>query len=205
MLPLDIIADPTRLGIVRLLSQQGPSTLEDMTRGTGVHRNTVRHHVAALKAAGIIESAEAGRPGRGRPRHRFRLRGDWILPTTDFRGLAEVLAQVVRALHPPPDVIRKIGHSWGRYFRGRPGARALERDLPPILERLGFMAEVLGKEIRVSGCPCPIVSPEDPSLVCTLLGAVVEGYLAADLATEGPKKIRSARHDPRARSCTLLL
>jgi predicted ArsR family transcriptional regulator len=205
MLPLEAVADPTRLSIVRHLAEAGPSTLEQIVAGAGVHRNTVRHHVAALLKSGVIEPAEPDRPDRGRPRNRFRLRGSWTLPSTDFRGLAEVLAQLVRVLEPSPAAIRKIGHAWGRYFRGRPGERSLEKDLPPVLERLGFMAQVDGKEIRVSGCPCPLVVPENPAIVCKLMTAVVEGYLQSDVAASSAPSIRSAHHDPERRSCTLRL
>jgi predicted ArsR family transcriptional regulator len=205
MLPLEAIADPTRLSILRHLGEAGPSTLVQIVSGTGAHPNTVRHHVAALQKAGVLEPAEPDRPARGRPRNRFQLRGSWTLPSTDFRGLAEVLAQLVRLLEPSPAMIRKIGHAWGRYFRGRPGERKLEKELPPVLERLGFLAQVDGREIRVSGCPCPLVLPEDPAIVCKLMTAVVEGYLQSDVAAAGAPTIRSAQHDPRRRSCTLRL
>lgn len=204
MLPLEAIADPTRLSIVRHLSQAGPSTLAQIVAGAGVHRNTVRPHLEALQKAGMIELLEPDRPARGRPRQRFQLRGNWTLPSTDFRGLAEVLAQLVRLLEPNPAVIRKIGRAWGRYLRGKPGERILEKDLPPVLERLGFMAQVDGRDIRVSGCPCPLVIPEDPAIVCRLMTAVVEGYLQSEVAAAGPV-IGSAHHDPQRRSCTLRL
>jgi predicted ArsR family transcriptional regulator len=205
MLPLEAISDPVRLAIVRHLGQAGPSTLAEIVAGAGVHRNTVRHHVAALEEAGVIEPAEAERPERGRPRKRYRLRGSWTLPSTDFRGLAEVLAQLVRVLKPSPAAIRMIGHAWGRYFRGRPGERSLEKDLPPVLERLGFLAEVDGRELRVSGCPCPLVLPENPSIVCALMTAVVEGYLQSDHSPGASPTVRAARHDPQRRSCALKL
>ncbi len=203
VLPLEAIADPIRLSIVRHLGEAGPSTLEQIVADVGAHRNTVRHHLAALEKSGVVEPAEADRPERGRPRHRYRLKGSWTLPSTDFRGLAEVLAQLVRVLHPSPAVIRKIGHAWGRYFRGRPGERSLAKDLPPVLERLGFLAQVDGQEIRVSGCPCPLVVPEDPAIVCKLMTAVIEGYLDAGVG-KAPA-IAGSHHDPKRRACTLRL
>jgi predicted ArsR family transcriptional regulator len=205
MLPLEAISDPTRLSILRHLGQAGPSTVAQIVAGAGVHRNTVRPHLEALLKAGVIELDEADRPARGRPRNRFRLRSSWTLPSTDFRGLAEVLAQLVRLLGPDAASIRKIGRAWGRYFRGRPGERTLEKDLPPVLERLGFIAQVEGRDLRVSGCPCPLMIPEDPAIVCKLMTAVVEGYLQSDLAASGAPVIRSAHHDPGRRSCTLRL
>ena len=133
------------------------------------------------------------------------MRGTWTLPSADFRGLAEVLAQLVRVLKPSPSAIRKIGRAWGRYFRGRPGERSLEKDLPPVLERLGFLAQVSGKEIRVSGCPCPLVLPENPAVVCKLMTAVVEGYLQAEVSSGPAPVIRESHHDPQRRSCSLKL
>jgi hypothetical protein len=52
------------------------------------------------------------------------------------------------------------------------------------------------------GCPCPLLAPDRPDVVCTLACGVVEGALGASGGG-----LRVARHDndPRRRACTIHL
>ena len=81
---------------------------------------------------------------------------------------------------------------------GRPGARDVARVLPRALERLGFQARVNDGELSLSGCPCPIVAPERPKLICDLADAVTEGVLAG---SRGGLCMTQVEHDPGRRRC----
>ena len=83
---------------------------------------------------------------------------------------------------------------------GRPGALDAKRELPQALERLGFHAEVADGEVRLSGCPCPLVSPHRPELVCDLAASVVDGVLAG---AGSQRRVTRREHDPARRACTL--
>ena len=98
--------------------------------------------------------------------------------------------------------LRETGADWGRYLVGRPGRRDVATELPHALERLGFQAAVDGELVRISGCPCAVVSPDHPEIVCALATGLVEGVLAAS-----GSDLRVAEHDnnPPARRCTLRL
>jgi len=92
MTPLEAIADPVRLKIVRLLSERGTATLEQLTEAVGAHLNTVRTHLKALEEAGLLFRADSDvHEGPGRPQQTWRLREGWSVPTNDFRKLAEIL------------------------------------------------------------------------------------------------------------------
>jgi hypothetical protein len=82
---------------------------------------------------------------------------------------------------------------------GRPGVRDIAVELPEALARLGFHVGVRGEEVVMSGCPCPIVSPDRPELLCSLAHGVMDGVLAASGSA-----LRVARHnnDPATRHCT---
>jgi predicted ArsR family transcriptional regulator len=199
---LEAIADPVRLKLVRHLSAGPGASLEELAEAAAVHPNTVRAHIVALEAAGIVERESATPTGRGRPRVGYRLARDWSPPTADYRGLAELLAAVLlRSGHEPAD-LRAVGLEWGRYLHGRPGAHDMQSDLPPALERLGFDARVEGCVLELASCPCSAVLPDNPELVCGLAAAVADGVLAG---SGSELRVGERSHDPAARRCSLAL
>ena len=199
---LDLVADPVRLQIVRRLSEGGPATLSELAAAADVHVNTARPHVSALERAGVLVRSTEEPVGRGRPAHRYGLSEHWRLPGNDLHGLAELLAGLLARLGPANDDIESFGRDWGRFLLGRPGDHDLHRDLPPILERLGFHARMRGDELQLSSCPCPLVSPQCPQLLCGLAVAVVDGL--ADAAGSS-LRVGAASHDPARRRCSATL
>src|SRR3954468_24930635 len=192
---------PVRRLIVERASQ-GPATLPELAAAAGVHLNTAPPRGAALGAAGALTAEAAPPSGRGRPPLRYRLADDFTLPTTDFRGLAELLAAAVARSDQSPEELHRLGEDWGRYLAGRPGTQGLERALPAALERLGFDARLHGDELALSACPCRLVSPGQPELVCSLAIAVVEGVLAG---VGSDLRVTSSEHDPELRRCSAVL
>lgn len=75
---LDVIADPVRLQILRVLSQVGEATAADLAIRSQASYQTLRRHLEALEAVGVIQA----RPGKsdgetpGRPAAHFRLPPD---------------------------------------------------------------------------------------------------------------------------------
>jgi DNA-binding transcriptional ArsR family regulator len=194
---LDAVADPTRLRIARHLAEHGPAPLTEIAEAAEVHPNTARAHLAFLADAGVVSIEREHRP-RGRPRTRYSIAPEWTPGGEGFRGLAELLCAAVLRSGAGKRELRGLGVEWGRYLLGRPGERDARKKLPRALEALGFQARVVRGELHLSGCPCPLVSPEHPELVCGLADAVVEGVLSA---SDSPLKLASARHDPERRSC----
>jgi predicted ArsR family transcriptional regulator len=199
---LDAVADPVRLRIVRHLADGGSATLTELADVAGVHLNTIRAHVAALERADVLESAQKAASGPGRPAVAYRLVEGWGLSSTDFLELAGLLAAALVRNAPDPEALRATGADWGRYLVGRPSRRDLATELPRALERLGFHATVTGELVRISGCPCAVVSPDHPEVVCALATGLVEGILAAS-----GSGLRVTEHDkhPERRRCTLRL
>src|SRR4051794_16784334 len=175
---LEPLADPVRLRAVRHLEDAGEASLQDLADAAGVHLNTVRPHVTELERAGVLERASVPAAGRGRPAVRYRLASGWTLPTSDFRGLAELLAVVLVRQGADRQDMRAVGLEWGRYLLGRPGDHELERELPLALESLGFSVRLDDSTLALSSCPCSLVLPDRPELVCELAVAVVDGVLA---------------------------
>ena len=196
----DPLANPVRLAIVRRL-RAGSATLDELAEAAAVHRNTARSHAEALQRAELIERAPAEVGGAGRPATRFRLRAgvdpdappplarmlggaltDSRISGPQARGAARLRAAATKRLAPPK----------------RRRARVLEERL----SELGFDATVSSRQIELDGCPCPVVAPEDPALVCALITGTVDGTLEWMGCAE---RVTAAEHDPAARRCTLRL
>lgn len=194
---------PVRHAILRRAAD-GAATLPELAEAAGVHLNTARAHVAALEAGGALTTATSTPVGRGRPPLRYRLADDFTLPTTDFRGLAELLAAAVARTEASPEELHRVGEDWGRFLAGRPGTQELERVLPAALEQLGFDARLEddGHELVLRACPCRLVSPGRPELVCNLAIAVTEGVLAG---CGSPLRVTARMHDPEQRRCEAVL
>jgi predicted ArsR family transcriptional regulator len=202
MTRLNAIADPIRLSVVRRLAEGGDASLRELADAAGVHPNTVRPHVAALERAGAVLRASVPAEGRGRPPLAYRLAEGWAPPTTDYRGLAELLAATVLRGGRGPEEVREVGRSWGRHLHGRPGGHEVERDLPLALERLGFHARVEDDVLRLSQCPCSVVLPDRPELICELAIAVADGVLAG---SGSALRVGRREHDTEGRACAAKL
>jgi predicted ArsR family transcriptional regulator len=199
---LDAVADPVRLRIVRHLADGDSATLTELADVAGVHLNTIRAHVAALEQADVLQSAQKAASGPGRPAVEYRLVDGWGLSSTDFLELAGLLAAALVRTSADGAALRATGADWGRYLVGRPRRHDVATEMPRALERLGFHAEVSGDLVRISGCPCAVVSPDHPEVICALATGLVEGILAATGSDQ-----RVAEHDnhPERRRCTLRL
>ncbi len=197
----ELIADPVRLAIVRQLSGGRSTPIAAIADAAGFHVNTVRSHMSELEAAGVVTREHMAGDGPGRPQILYRLSSGWRLPSSDMRGLSELLAALAIRLDPAAEEIQELGRAWGRFLNGRPGGDPMA-SLPRLLEQLGFDAEVDGHEIRLRSCPCPLVSPEHPQLICRLVCGAIDG-----IAEAGPKRLRvtSSEHDREQRSCTIRL
>ena len=198
-MPLDVLGDPVRLRVVRRLSERGPATLAQLAEAADVHANTLRRHLSALEAAGALVRDDQAPSGRGRPAIRYRLADEWRMPGADLRELAEMLAALVERLDPDVEQVEAFGREWGRFLAGRPGRRELAPALPGALARLGFHARVQEDRVLLSSCPCPLVAPDRPELLCTLAVAVIDGMAGVGAQVTG------SAHDPGRRLCSATL
>jgi len=202
MRQIDVIADPVRLRVLRHLAESGRATARELADAAEVHVNTVRPHLQALESAGVIRTDRAASEGPGRPAVDYLLSDAAVVGDTDFRRLAELLTTTLARLEPSDEELRRTGADWGRYLLGRPGAGDVRSRLPAVLGELGFAATVTDDGVELSGCPCPLVSPERPDIVCRLASGAIEGVLAAAGSRLRPGE---ERHDTAARRCSVQL
>ena len=55
------LGEPTRLHLVARLCADGPLSISRLSEGAGVSRQAITKHLATLEAAGVVQSARAGR------------------------------------------------------------------------------------------------------------------------------------------------
>jgi predicted ArsR family transcriptional regulator len=75
---LDVVADPVRLQILRSLSQVDDATASELAHQSQASYQTLRRHLEALVAFGVIQSSPGRSDGEtsGRPAARFSLSPD---------------------------------------------------------------------------------------------------------------------------------
>src|SRR2546421_8405838 len=149
---LEAVADPVRLRVLRHLSHGRTASLADLADAAGVHANTVRTRIAELEDSAVIEGVPRGPSGRCRPTIGYRLAAGWSVPTSDFRGLAQLLAAVALRAHAPRPDLPAVRSEWGRHLQGRPGGHDVHEDLPQALEQLGFDARVEDSALLLDSC-----------------------------------------------------
>jgi predicted ArsR family transcriptional regulator len=196
------VAHPVRLRVLKHLNDAGAASIQELAEAAGVHENTVRAHVSALEASGLVVGESRSGAGPGRPGVQYRLTPDGERIDQEFMGMGELLAAVVGRAGIGPEQLHEMGRDWGRYLVGRPGSHPIEERIPEVLNRLGYKAEIVDGHVHLFGCPCPLLSPDNPALICELSSGVLDGVLEACGADRG---LGEEHHDPKARDCTIEL
>lgn len=194
---LHALAHPVRAAFVGHL-RRSPANVDELADAAGVHANTARRHLAALEAEGMVER-EAERSGsRGRPMWRWRLTDRAHARNADYRELASLLAMVVARGATTRAERREAARAWGARTQEPDRAVGIAPALD-VLRRAGVEASVKGDTLQLARCPCSIVSPDDPRMVCDLLLDAADGALGA--AGTG-LRMADRHHDTDRRRCS---
>jgi len=183
----------SKLQILELLKRRGPGTIPSLAADCGLTVETVRAHVRALGAEGLVRQEGARRRGRGRPERVYRLASS---ARKFFPGReTEVLNALVGFLKDQgrDDLVERFFRRWiaqrrpvlQERLQGLEGPERLE-ELAKSLTEEGFMAEVDRTDenrplLRLCNCPfggliAATVEPcrSEMGLVCEMLGAPLE-------------------------------
>ncbi len=174
--------------MLRALAQQGePRTLAALSTATSLHPNTVRDHLGALRARGLVARSRSVPTGRGRPAWQYRIVPDVTEPLVpEYAGLAATLAASLRqhSSDPVRDAVT-AGRTWGAELAGRSKPSIRGASLPvrhaavELLDRLRFAPQT-GPEatlVRLTRCPLLSVAERYPDIVCSIHHGLVEGAL----------------------------
>ena len=197
-----LLGDPTRLTIVEALSG-GPRLVAELSRLTGVHRNTVRAHLARLEAAGMLEAEPIAPSGKGRPAVQYRLRTTFAPAGTEQRLLIEALLRLVAGAHEAgagrlaEEEGRRIGNQLGRSV-SYPTAEQAVSQVTAVLRELAFEPRLTRRgrvsEISLRNCPFGITTGDPRGvIVCSFHLGLIRGVLES-AGPPGPLNVQLLPH-----------
>lgn len=168
----------SREHIWRLLQQADrPLSLEDISRATTLHVNTIRTHLDMLRAAGRVERTRGASDGRGRPR--------WLYaPVSDdvYHQLAHDLSEALTAAEDPATA-EEAASRW-RLADDVTLPQATTPDeavavAAEALQRLGFdvATSPVGDAVYLGNCPYAALVSEHP-VICDIHAKALEQVLA---------------------------
>jgi predicted ArsR family transcriptional regulator len=204
--------DPVRRRLYDYVTGQDHAvSRSEAAQAAGIQRTLAAFHLDRLAEAGLVEVSFArpgGRsgPGAGRPAKLYRRTAaehQVSLPPRDYRGAAELLAEVVDVTGAEPELQRSARS------RGAAAGRAARRDAPQApdgdlvagaLSAQGYQPYRDGAEVRLRNCPFHVLASRYPPLICGMNLALVEGMLEGAAVTG-----LTARLDPRPEDCCVVL
>jgi predicted ArsR family transcriptional regulator len=207
-----VLDDPVRRELYEYVSGQGHGvSRSEAAQVAGIQRTLAAFHLDRLAEAGLVEvtfQRPAGRsgPGAGRPTKLYwRAAGEHqvSVPPRDYRGAAEMLADVVDMTGAEPQLQRAARN------RGAAAGRAVRRESPEApegelvagaLSAQGYQPYGDGADIRLRNCPFQVLASRHPPLICGMNLALVEGLLAGAAVTA-----LTAALDPRPLDCCVVL
>ncbi len=159
------------------MNHGAPASLGDLTGLTGLHENTLRGHLTALRTAGHVSRFGARSTGPGRPAWL------WVARESPYVALARALARGIEAAAggTPEQTGERGGLAWGEALSELFAAagRTPDERLMLALEHVGFGPETTaeGHTIRLTSCPFTDTARTHPGAVCSVHLGLIEGVL----------------------------
>jgi predicted ArsR family transcriptional regulator len=170
-----------------LRGSEAPLGVTELAERLDVHPNTVRFHLDALVAEGLVDRRLEEPTGRGRPRtvhtpHPGMDRGG----QRQYQLLAKILLGQLSTSPDPGAAAEAAGRNWGGYLiehitpSHQPGAAEAAQRLTAMMADLGFAPEPDGdpaERIRLRHCPFLELAEENSSTLCPLHLGLMQGAL----------------------------
>lgn len=186
---------PRRLEVLEeLRAAPAPLGVTEVAERIGIHPNTVRFHLDALVAEGLIERQLEEPAGPGRPRTVYApQRGMGRGGTRSYRLLAQILLSQLASTGSDNahKAAIEAGRAWGHFLIDplppfqRPAAEESVSRLVTLLDDLGFSPAPEGggdggaaERIRLRHCPFLELAQEHGQLVCSVHLGLMQGALA---------------------------
>jgi len=179
---------PARAAVLEAVeAADEPTTLAQLAEHAGLHPNTLREHLEALVARGLVRRHRAEPSGRGRPAWLFTVaEPEPEAQSNEYAGLAATLAAHIH--HSSDDPRRDAvaaGKVWGRDLArkagppAKPGPVAARRQVLRILDDVGFCptSDEHVTTSRLTRCPLLETAKKYPDVVCGVHLGIVQGAL----------------------------
>lgn len=207
--PDDVLAQPTRARLFRLLSElRRPAGTAELAEQLGLHPNGVRVHLERMREAGLVERARA-RQARGRPRDAWTVAAAARPGGQAPRGYGELGRWLARAFSAGPRRLRDLearGREIGREIAPPAGPDPAEL-LESTLVSLGFQPQrrSAGGELTfcLGNCPYRDAVRENQEVVCTLHRGLTRGLI--DVLAPAARLDGFVPKDPEKAGCLIEL
>jgi predicted ArsR family transcriptional regulator len=181
----------SRSRVLEILQDTGAQLgVNEVAARLSLHPNTVRFHLDALVASGLVDSEAEESDLRGRPRMLYSANANGASAgRRNYRLLAEILASSMasQSSHPREAAIN-AGQEWGRYLgEGPPPFTRVDVNeatghLVSAMEDIGFAPEAVTRgrhrQVLLHRCPFREVAQEHPEVVCAIHLGLMNGLLA---------------------------
>ncbi len=182
----------TRDQVLNTLKTHGPTTIAELAEGLGISPVSVRHHLSALQAQGLIRGTEVRNGVRaGRPHLTYTLTDAALerFPTKYMR-LSERLLDELKASLPPEAIERMFTHIAAdavSEYAPKLAGKTLEEKMDVLVELLGaegFMAHwnKTGEQFALTEYNCPYlrIGQRHPE-VCVIDQTMIQNVLQANV------------------------
>jgi len=189
--PASGILGESRSRVLEILQDTGAQLgVNDVAARLSLHPNTVRFHLDALVAAGLVDSEAEESDLRERPRTLYSANANSASAgRRNYRLLAEILASSMAAqISHPREASINAGQEWGRYLgKGPPPFKRVDageatRRLVSAMEDIGFAPEAVTRgryrKVLLHRCPFREVAQEHPEVVCSIHLGLMNRLLA---------------------------
>lgn len=174
------MGDPTRHAIYRWLAvAERPVSIAEVVAEFGLNHNTIRQHLAKLRAADLIAETKAAPEGPGRPRLMYALTAEAAADWNDegpYQRLAMMLLEVAASGSDAETVGERVGRSFASSLA--PGADPVDA-LVAAMASQGFSPRVERTADRVElvldHCPFAAAAAVHPEVVCALHRGMARG------------------------------
>lgn len=182
--------DKTRDRILKHIKGHSQVSITDLVEALGLSPVSVRHHISALQAEGLIQSVEVRR-GVGRPHLVFSLTDKAQERfQTKYLQFSERLLDELKATLPPSAIeaiFARMAEGMVAEYGQKAHGKSLDEKMDLLVEMLGaegFMAKWnrVGETIMLTEYNCPYVRigmrhPE----ICTIDQTVIQQVLSAEV------------------------
>jgi predicted ArsR family transcriptional regulator len=159
-----------------------PVSVAALVRLSRLHENTVREHLNALVATGLVRRSRAPATGRGRPAWLYEC---WDGEQVEYAGLAAALSRAVAESAVAPTVVAEAqGRAWGHDMvvrrRDDDGSSTAAAVVVATLDDLRFAPRVAPESpmvVRLERCPLLETAHQFPDVVCAVHLGMVRGVL----------------------------
>lgn len=195
------LAESSRVRLLRQVQASPGSTVQLLAERTGLHVNTVRDHLRALEAEGLVAAEACPTGGRGRPPITYRAVVDPDANPVARRRIARATehGDALRRIASPSDPDEGLGD------QGLSDDALHQLDtLYTHLDDAGLEPELDDRRLEVGLVPCPYfrIVHEDRDLACAVHAQIIRDTLAQ---VPGPLRLRELRPFVGPAACLVLL